>query len=138
MYVVICFFSSAFRLSDPTMKLPLLLVLLFILPIIRAQVPHWGPCPEPAVQSSFILEQVQQQENVTDIYRIQAKSLNALYNLMGLKRICKIAFYIEIVIIECCLQNWGLLCKDNFMKIFFNLPKSVTTLICIVELNSFW
>uniref|UniRef100_A0A3Q3XJT1 Apolipoprotein D n=1 Tax=Mola mola TaxID=94237 RepID=A0A3Q3XJT1_MOLML len=28
-----------------------------ILPFIRAQVPHWGPCPEPTVQQSFNLKQ---------------------------------------------------------------------------------
>ncbi|KAM7400339.1 hypothetical protein PAMA_004839 [Pampus argenteus] len=38
------------------MKLSLPLVA-FILPLIRAQVPHWGPCPEPAVQAAFTLKQ---------------------------------------------------------------------------------
>lgn len=40
------------------MKLPLALVFALTLPIIRAQVPHWGPCPEPAVQTAFSLKQV--------------------------------------------------------------------------------
>lgn len=40
------------------MKLPLALVFALTLPIIRAQVPHWGPCPEPAVQPAFSLKQV--------------------------------------------------------------------------------
>ncbi|KAM8728907.1 apolipoprotein Da, duplicate 1 [Acanthopagrus latus] len=39
------------------MKLSFILVFAFILPIIRAQVPHWGPCPEPAVQPAFTLKQ---------------------------------------------------------------------------------
>ncbi|XP_035527073.1 apolipoprotein Da, duplicate 1 [Morone saxatilis] len=39
------------------MKLSLVLVFAFILPLIRAQVPHWGPCPEPAVQPAFTLKQ---------------------------------------------------------------------------------
>ncbi|KAL3988709.1 apolipoprotein Da, duplicate 1 [Oreochromis niloticus] len=39
------------------MKLPLALVFALTLPIIRAQVPHWGPCPEPAVQTAFSLKQ---------------------------------------------------------------------------------
>ncbi|XP_030607709.1 apolipoprotein Da, duplicate 1 [Archocentrus centrarchus] len=39
------------------MKLPFALVFALILPIIRAQVPHWGPCPEPAVQPAFNLKQ---------------------------------------------------------------------------------
>lgn len=30
----------------------------FILPLIRAQVPHWGPCPELEVQAAFNLKQV--------------------------------------------------------------------------------
>ncbi|KAF3698780.1 Apolipoprotein D [Channa argus] len=32
-------------------------VVVFIFPLIRAQVPHWGPCPEPAVQPAFNLRQ---------------------------------------------------------------------------------
>lgn len=40
------------------MKLPLALVFALTLPIIRAQVPHWGPCPEPAVQPPVSLKQV--------------------------------------------------------------------------------
>ncbi|KAM9844659.1 apolipoprotein Da, duplicate 1 [Aulostomus maculatus] len=28
----------------------------FVLPLIRAQVPHWGPCPEPSVQPGFKLK----------------------------------------------------------------------------------
>ncbi|TMS10030.1 apolipoprotein Da, duplicate 1 [Larimichthys crocea] len=39
------------------MKLSLVLVFAFILPLIRAQVPHWGPCPEPSVQAAFTLKQ---------------------------------------------------------------------------------
>ncbi|KAM8838473.1 apolipoprotein Da, duplicate 1 [Synchiropus picturatus] len=38
------------------MKLSLLLAA-FFLPLIRAQVPHWGPCPEPKVQTAFNLRQ---------------------------------------------------------------------------------
>ncbi|KAM3838215.1 apolipoprotein Da, duplicate 1 [Diretmus argenteus] len=34
----------------------LVLVLPFVLPLIGAQVPHWGPCPEPAVQTAFSLK----------------------------------------------------------------------------------
>ncbi len=48
-----------------TMKLSFVLVFAFILPLIRAQVPHWGPCPEPAVQPAFTLKQVQ-----ATLYRI--------------------------------------------------------------------
>lgn len=44
-------------MSGFTMKVPSLLGFVFILPLIGAQVPHWGPCPEPAVQPSFILKQ---------------------------------------------------------------------------------
>nr|XP_057925147.1 apolipoprotein Da, duplicate 1 [Doryrhamphus excisus] len=29
----------------------------FVIPLIRAQVPHWGACPEPSVQASFDLKQ---------------------------------------------------------------------------------
>uniref|UniRef100_A0A3Q0RKA2 Apolipoprotein D n=1 Tax=Amphilophus citrinellus TaxID=61819 RepID=A0A3Q0RKA2_AMPCI len=39
------------------LSLPFALVFALILPIIRAQVPHWGPCPEPAVQPAFNLKQ---------------------------------------------------------------------------------
>lgn len=39
------------------MKLSIALVV-FVLPLIKAQVPHWGPCPEPAVQPAFNLKQV--------------------------------------------------------------------------------
>ncbi|KAM9789411.1 uncharacterized protein ACB057_012040 [Neosynchiropus ocellatus] len=39
-----------------TMKLSLLLAA-FFLPLVRAQVPHWGPCPEPTVQTAFNLRQ---------------------------------------------------------------------------------
>lgn len=39
------------------MKLSFLVVFAFVLPLIRAQVPHWGPCPEPAVQPAFNLKQ---------------------------------------------------------------------------------
>ncbi|KAL4635851.1 apolipoprotein D-like [Arapaima gigas] len=31
-------------------------LLLWLLPVIGAQVAHWGPCPEPAVQQNFNLE----------------------------------------------------------------------------------
>ncbi|XP_029381214.1 apolipoprotein Da, duplicate 1 [Echeneis naucrates] len=34
----------------------LALAFAFVLPLIRAQVPHWGPCPEPSVQPGFNLE----------------------------------------------------------------------------------
>ncbi|KAM4605683.1 apolipoprotein Da, duplicate 1 [Polymixia lowei] len=33
------------------------LVLPFLLPLISAQVPHWGPCPEPSVQAAFNIKQ---------------------------------------------------------------------------------
>ncbi|XP_026230855.1 apolipoprotein Da, duplicate 1 [Anabas testudineus] len=33
------------------------IALVFVLPLIKAQVPHWGPCPEPAVQPAFNLKQ---------------------------------------------------------------------------------
>ncbi|XP_076003439.1 apolipoprotein Da, duplicate 1 [Genypterus blacodes] len=39
------------------MKLSFALVLPLLLPLIRAQVPHWGPCPEPSVQAAFDLKQ---------------------------------------------------------------------------------
>ncbi|XP_029309800.1 apolipoprotein Da, duplicate 1 [Cottoperca gobio] len=39
------------------MKLSFVLVFAFILPLIGAQVPHWGPCPEPSVQPAFNLKQ---------------------------------------------------------------------------------
>ncbi|XP_034039325.1 apolipoprotein D-like [Thalassophryne amazonica] len=39
------------------MKLFLALVLLFFIPLTGAQVPHWGPCPEPSVQAAFSLKQ---------------------------------------------------------------------------------
>ncbi|XP_022070775.2 apolipoprotein Da, duplicate 1 [Acanthochromis polyacanthus] len=39
------------------MKISSALVFALVLPIIRAQVPHWGPCPEPAVQPAFNLKQ---------------------------------------------------------------------------------
>ncbi|XP_032387846.1 apolipoprotein Da, duplicate 1 [Etheostoma spectabile] len=39
------------------MKLSFVGVFAFILPLIRGQVPHWGPCPEPAVQPAFNLKQ---------------------------------------------------------------------------------
>lgn len=38
------------------MKSSFALVLTFLLPFIGAQVPHWGPCPEPAVQSTFSIK----------------------------------------------------------------------------------
>ncbi|XP_037131450.1 apolipoprotein D-like isoform X2 [Syngnathus acus] len=38
------------------MKLFLALVA-FIVPLVRGQVPHWGPCPEPDVQAAFNLKQ---------------------------------------------------------------------------------
>jgi len=40
------------------MKLFFVLVFALTIPVIRAQVPHWGPCPEPAVQPAFSLKQV--------------------------------------------------------------------------------
>ncbi|XP_061587177.1 apolipoprotein Da, duplicate 1 [Cololabis saira] len=39
------------------MKLYFVLVFGLVLPLIRAQVPHWGPCPEPGVQPAFSLKQ---------------------------------------------------------------------------------
>ncbi|XP_054452606.1 apolipoprotein Da, duplicate 1 [Anoplopoma fimbria] len=39
------------------MKLFFVVVFAFIVPLIRAQVPHWGPCPEPEVQPAFNLKQ---------------------------------------------------------------------------------
>lgn len=42
-----------------TMKTSVLMAFSFVLPLISAQVPHWGPCPEPAVQPGFSLKQVQ-------------------------------------------------------------------------------
>lgn len=44
---------------EPTMKISVLLAFSFLLPLIGAQVPHWGPCPEPDVQPGFSLKQVQ-------------------------------------------------------------------------------
>lgn len=41
------------------MKTSVLLAFSFVLPLISAQVPHWGPCPEPDVQPGFSLKQVQ-------------------------------------------------------------------------------
>ncbi|XP_067110098.1 apolipoprotein Da, duplicate 1 [Osmerus mordax] len=38
------------------MRLSFTLVLPLLLPLISAQVPHWGPCPEPAVQASFSIK----------------------------------------------------------------------------------
>ncbi|XP_028328521.1 apolipoprotein Da, duplicate 1 [Gouania willdenowi] len=39
------------------MKHSFVLVLVLLIPVIRAQVPHWGPCPDPAVQPAFNLKQ---------------------------------------------------------------------------------
>ncbi|XP_037537756.1 apolipoprotein D-like [Nematolebias whitei] len=39
------------------MKIVLGLVFVLTLSVIRAQVPHWGPCPEPEVQPAFSLQQ---------------------------------------------------------------------------------
>ncbi|KAM4552418.1 apolipoprotein Da, duplicate 1 [Odontesthes bonariensis] len=39
------------------MKLFFVLVFVLTIPVIRAQVPHWGPCPEPSVQPNFNLKQ---------------------------------------------------------------------------------
>lgn len=47
------------RLVSSTMKASVLLVFSSVLPLISAQVPHWGPCPEPDVQPAFSLKQVQ-------------------------------------------------------------------------------
>ncbi|XP_023865367.1 apolipoprotein Da, duplicate 1 [Salvelinus namaycush] len=33
-----------------------LLLPLLLLPLVSAQVPHWGPCPEPAVQPAFSMK----------------------------------------------------------------------------------
>lgn len=38
------------------MKFSIALALL-LAPLVTAQVPHWGPCPEPTVQSGFTLRQ---------------------------------------------------------------------------------
>lgn len=32
-------------------------LVVLVLPLVRAQVPHWGPCPEPSVQAAFSLKQ---------------------------------------------------------------------------------
>ena len=34
------------------------LVLAVLLPLVRGQVPHWGPCPEPITQADFSIKQV--------------------------------------------------------------------------------
>lgn len=54
------------QLTGPvfTMKLFFLLVFGLILPVIKAQIPHWGPCPEPAVQPAFSLKQVTDSEGL--------------------------------------------------------------------------
>ncbi|XP_060901064.1 apolipoprotein Da, duplicate 1 [Labrus mixtus] len=39
------------------MRLSVVLVSVLFLPLIEAQVPHWGPCPEPTVQPAFNLKQ---------------------------------------------------------------------------------
>ncbi|KAG7470455.1 apolipoprotein D-like [Solea senegalensis] len=39
------------------MKFSFALAFAFVLPLIKAQVPHWGPCPEPSVQPAFNLKQ---------------------------------------------------------------------------------
>lgn len=41
------------------MKISVLLVFSFVLPLVVAQVPHWGPCPEPEVQPEFSLKEVE-------------------------------------------------------------------------------
>lgn len=51
------FFCSWQRLVS-TMKTSVLLLFPFVLPLIGAQVPHWGPCPEPNVQPGFSLKEV--------------------------------------------------------------------------------
>ncbi|XP_041660157.1 apolipoprotein Da, duplicate 1 [Cheilinus undulatus] len=39
------------------MRSSFVLVFVIFLPIITAQVPHWGPCPEPNVQPGFTLKE---------------------------------------------------------------------------------
>ncbi|XP_034469754.1 apolipoprotein Da, duplicate 1 [Hippoglossus hippoglossus] len=39
------------------MKLSSALAFVLVLPLTWAQVPHWGPCPEPSVQTAFNLKQ---------------------------------------------------------------------------------
>ncbi|KAG7457114.1 hypothetical protein MATL_G00243050 [Megalops atlanticus] len=38
------------------MKASIALILPLLLPLAIAQIPHWGPCPEPAVQPNFVLK----------------------------------------------------------------------------------
>lgn len=54
----ILFFCRWQRLVS-TMKISVLLVFSFVLPLVGAQVPHWGPCPDPDVQPAFSLKEVQ-------------------------------------------------------------------------------
>lgn len=53
----ILFFCRWQRLVS-TMKRSVLLVFPFVLLLVGAQVPHWGPCPEPDVQPAFGLKEV--------------------------------------------------------------------------------
>ncbi|CAL8315468.1 unnamed protein product [Gadus morhua 'NCC'] len=43
--------------APSTMTGSMALVLLVLLPLVRGQVPHWGPCPEPITQADFSIKQ---------------------------------------------------------------------------------
>lgn len=78
LYIVLLICLQA---SDFTMKIPFILVLI-IVPLIKAQVPHWGPCPEPAVQPGFILKQVK-----TNKYNPFLRTVKMLYVLASSNRV---------------------------------------------------
>lgn len=56
----------------------LLVVLALFLPIINAQVPHWGPCPEPVTQPAFNLKKVTYSATAYAINRSSILLLNVL------------------------------------------------------------
>lgn len=60
-WILFFWLTNFYRCERPfcMMKASVLQVFSVLLPLLSAQVPHWGPCPQPSVQPSFQLKQVQ-------------------------------------------------------------------------------
>ena len=79
-FFFLCMFQ---QLTGPVFKMKLFLLLVFglVLPVTRAQVPHWGPCPEPAVQSAFSLKQVTNSEGQNMLVKLAVNELMSFSSL---------------------------------------------------------
>lgn len=117
------------------MKQSITLILPLLLPLISAQIPHWGPCPDPPVQSAFSMKKVSQ----IPFYALTACfSAFQISSAMSLRlatvkwkftenfwNFLKLGIFPLIIIFVLCLHNHALEVNDNH----------VFTALCVLVLG---